>query len=132
GLLDGSDGTVLQYGPTRGYRPLVEALPEILAERAIRATPDEMLVTTGSQQALDLTARVFVDPGDVVLVELPTYTGAITAFRNAQAALVGVRQEADGIDLDDLDRVAMRERAAGRRIAFLYVVPNFQNPAGLL
>jgi len=131
-LLDGSDGTVLQYGPTRGYRPLVEALPEILADRGIRSTPDEMIVTTGSQQALDLVARVFVDPGDVVLVELPTYTGAITAFRNAQATLVGVAQEADGIDLDDLERVTVRERSAGRRIAFLYVVPNFQNPTGLL
>jgi 2-aminoadipate transaminase len=131
-LLDGSDGSVLQYGPTRGYRPLVEALPAILADRGIRSTPDEMIVTTGSQQALDLVARVFVDPGDVVLVELPTYTGAITAFRNAQATLVGVAQEADGIDLDDLERVAARERGAGRRIAFLYVVPNFQNPTGLL
>jgi 2-aminoadipate transaminase len=131
-LLDGSDGTVLQYGPTRGYRPLVEALPAILADRGIRSTPDEMIVTTGSQQALDLVARVFVDPGDVVLVELPTYTGAITAFRNVQATLVGVAQEADGIDLDDLDRVFLRERSAGRRIAFLYVVPNFQNPTGLL
>ena len=109
-VLDGSDATVLQYGPT----------------------PDDVIVTTGSQQALDLTARVFIDPGAVVLVELPTYTGAITAFRNAQAALVGVRQDDAGVDLEDLDRVTMRERAAGRRIAFLYVVPNFQNPTGLL
>src|SRR5438270_5352710 len=131
-LLDGSDGTVLQYGPTRGYRPLVEALPAVLAERGIRSTPEEIIVSTGSQQALDLAARVFVDPGDVVLVELPTYTGAITAFRNSQARLAGVRQKADGIDLEDLDRVTASERAAGRRIAFLYVVPNFQNPTGLL
>ena len=131
-VLDGSDATVLQYGPTRGYRPLVEALPQILAARGIHADPEEVIVTTGSQQALDLTARVFIDPGSVVLVELPTYTGAITAFRNAQATLVGVRQDDDGIDVGDLDRVAARERAAGRRIAFLYVVPNFQNPTGLL
>jgi len=131
-VLDGADPTVLQYGPTRGYRPLVEALPEILAARGIAATPEEIIVTTGSQQALDLTGRIFIDPGSVVLVELPTYTGAITAFRNAQATLAGVRQDADGIDLDDLDRVAVRELAAGRRIAFLYVVPNFQNPTGLL
>ena len=88
-VLDGSDAAVLQYGPTRGYRPLVEALPQILGTRGIHAMPDDVIVTTGSQQALDLTARVFIDPGAVVLVELPTYTGAITAFRNAQAALVG-------------------------------------------
>jgi len=67
-----------------------------------------------------------------VLVELPTYTGAITAFNNVQARLAGVGQDADGIDLDDLDRVWTAERDAGRRIAFLYVVPNFQNPTGLL
>jgi 2-aminoadipate transaminase len=131
-VLDGSDGSVLQYGPTRGYRPLVEALPQILADRGITAGVDEMIVTTGSQQALDLCARVFINPGDVVLVELPTYTGAITAFNNVQATLAGVNQGADGIDLVDLDRVLARERAAGRRIAFLYVVPNFQNPTGLL
>lgn len=131
-VLDGSDASVLQYGPTRGYRPLVEALPQILAERGVRATPDDMIVTTGSQQALDLCARVFVDPGDAVLVELPTYTGAITAFRNVQARLVGVQQGADGLDLDDLDRALVRERGAGRRVAFLYVVPNFQNPTGVL
>jgi 2-aminoadipate transaminase len=131
-VLDGSDPTVLQYGPTRGYRPLVEALPQILADRGIAAGVDDLIVTTGSQQGLDLCARVFVDPGDVVLVELPTYTGAITAFRNVQATLAGVQQDEDGIDLDDLDRVWTRERAAGRRIAFLYVVPNFQNPTGLL
>jgi 2-aminoadipate transaminase len=131
-VLDGSDPSVLQYGATRGYRPLVEALVQILGERGIAATPEEIMVTTGSQQALDLTARVFIDPGSVVLVELPTYTGAITAFRNAQATLVGVRQNSDGIDLEELDRVTARERTAGRRIAFLYVVPNFQNPTGVL
>lgn len=131
-VLSGSDPSVLQYGSTRGYRPLVEALAQILSERGIAATPEEILVTTGSQQALDLTARVFIDPGSVVLVELPTYTGGITAFNNAQATLVGVGQDSDGIDLEDLDRVTVRERAAGRRIAFLYVVPNFQNPTGVL
>jgi len=131
-VLDGADASVLQYGPTRGYGPLVDALPQILAERGIRATPDEVIVTTGSQQALDLCARVFVDPGDTVLVELPTYSGALTAFRNVQARMVGVEQTADGIDLDDLDRTLVRERGAGRRVAFLYVVPNFQNPTGVL
>ena len=123
---------MLQYGLTRGYRPLIEALTEILESREIRATPEEVIVTTGSQQALDLCARVFVDPGDTVLVELPAYTGAITAFANQQARLVGVRQDAEGIDLVDLDRVVARERADGRRVALVYVVPNFQNPTGLL
>lgn len=131
-LLSGNDGSVLQYGPTRGYKPLLAALAEILAQRGISAAGEELLVTTGSQQGLDLVARVLTDPGDVVLVELPSYTGAISAFRNVQAEMVGVAQEADGIDLDNLDVVLRRLRAAGRRVRFLYVVPNFQNPTGLL
>jgi 2-aminoadipate transaminase len=131
-LLTAREATTLQYGPTRGFRPLLESIVEVLDTRGIRATIDQLLVTTGSQQGLDLAARVLLDPGDVVLMELPSYTGAITAFRNVQAELVGVRQEADGIDLGHLDDVIATVRARGRRIRFLYVVPNFQNPTGLL
>jgi 2-aminoadipate transaminase len=131
-ILSGSDGTVLQYGATRGYKPLLDALPELLSHREIRATPGEVIVTTGSQQALDLCARVFLDAGDAAIVELPAYTGAMTSFWNAQSHLVGVQQDAEGINIADLDRVVARERAAGRRVAFVYVVPNFQNPTGLL
>ena len=92
-LLSGAHPNALQYGPTRGYKPLVAALPQILATRGVKATEDEVLVTTGSQQGLDLVARILCNPGDVVLVELPTYTGAIAAFKDVQAELVGVRQE---------------------------------------
>lgn len=131
-LLSGADGTVLQYGPTRGYRPLLETIAGIMESRGAKSSIDQLLVTTGSQQGLDLVARVLLDPGDVVLVELPTYTGAITAFRNVQAAMVGVRQEDDGIDLAALDDTYARLTAEGRRVRLLYVVPNFQNPTGLL
>ena len=131
-LLTGADGDVLQYGPTRGFRPLLDAIAAITASRGITTNPDELLVTTGSQQGLDLVARVLLDPGDVVLVELPTYTGAITAFRNVQARMVGVKQETDGVDLQDLDDTWLRMQREGRRVRMLYVVPNFQNPTGLL
>lgn len=131
-LLASHDATALQYGPTRGLPDLVNALVQIVGTRGIRARPEQVMVTTGSQQGLDLLARNLIDPGDVVLVELPAYTGTIAAFRNSGAALVGVRQEDDGIDLDDLDAVVQRERLAGRKVKFLYVVPNFQNPTGLL
>ena len=131
-LLSGAEHDVLQYGPTRGHRPLLESIVALLAERHITASLDELLITSGSQQGLDLVARVLVTPGDVVLVELPAYTGAISAFRNAQAHLVGVAQDDDGINLDDLDEVCQRERRAGRRVNLLYLVPNFQNPTGLL
>jgi 2-aminoadipate transaminase len=131
-LLGSHDPAVLQYGPTRGYRPLLDAVGSIMEHRGIKTTKEELLITTGSQQGLDLVARVLIDPGDVILVELPTYTGAITAFRNAQATMVGVEQEGDGIDLAALDSTYERVRREGRRIKLLYVVPNFQNPTGLL
>jgi len=131
-LLTGSDGSTLQYGPTRGYQPLIEAIISLLADRGIRADSEQVIVTSGSQQGIDLAGRVLVSPGEVVLVELPTFTGAIAAFKNVQADVVGVRQEPDGIDLDDLDRVWQRERAAGKTIKLLYLVPNFQNPTGIL
>ena len=131
-LLSGEDGGVLQYGPTRGYRPLLESILGVLAARGIKADLTEVMTTSGSQQGLDLTARVLIAPGDVVLVEVPTYTGAIAAFRNAQCRLVGVKQDSDGINLEELDAVCLRERAAGARVNLLYLVPNFQNPAGIL
>jgi 2-aminoadipate transaminase len=131
-LLSGKDASVLQYGPTRGHKALVDACLEILASRGITATTEQVLVTTGSQQGIDLIGRVLFDPGDVVLVELPAYTGAISVFKNTGAALVGVKQDTSGIDLEDLDRVVARERAAGHTVRCLYLVPNFQNPTGLL
>ena len=131
-LLAGTDGSVLQYGPTRGYRPLLDSIAGIMEARGVAPAIDRLLVSTGSQQGLDLVARVLLDPGDVVLVELPTYTGAISAFRNVQAEMVGVPQEGDGIDLDALDDTWQRLTREGRRARFVYVVPNFQNPTGLL
>jgi 2-aminoadipate transaminase len=131
-LLASRDGGILQYGPTRGHKPLLEVIAAIQRARGIDTAIEDLLVTTGSQQGLDLVSRVLIDPGDVILVELPTYVGAITAFRNVQASIVGIRQERDGIDLDALDATFVRVAGEGRRVKFLYVVPNFQNPTGLL
>ena len=132
GLLSGADSDTLQYGPTRGYGPLLEAVGALSAERGIRATRDQFLITSGSQQGIDLIARVLVSPGDVVLVELPTFTGGIAAFRNAQAQLIGVPQDDSGIDLEALDEAWQRARSAGTTVKLLYVIPNFQNPTGRL
>lgn len=131
-LLGKRDGHVLQYGATRGYRPLIEQVIAALAARGIAAGADEMLITTGSQQGLDLVGRVLLDPGDVVLVELPTYSGAIAAFQNLQASLVGVEQDREGLSIDALDRTMAALTASGRRVRFLYLTPNFQNPTGML
>ena len=135
-LLTGADGSVLQYGPTRGYRPLREATRELMSSRGITSDVDRIVITTGSQQGLDLIARVLLDPDDVVLMELPSYTGAISAFRNVGAAMVGVSQthdgSNDGIDIDRLDDTYCKLVSEGRRVKLLYLVPNFQNPTGLM
>ncbi len=123
--------TAFQYILTRGLAALVAAVGEYARAKGMPATAAETLLTEGSQQGLDLVTRVLVDPGDVVLVELPSYIGATAAFRAAQARMVGVRLDDDGLDLDDLRRRHGEERAAGRAVKFLYVVPSFQNPSGI-
>ncbi|MEO6221905.1 MAG: PLP-dependent aminotransferase family protein [Vicinamibacterales bacterium] len=131
-LLQGRRASVLQYGATRGYRPLLEVVESLMADRGIPVSLEHLVVTNGSQQGLDLIARVLLNPGDVVIMELPSYTGAISAFRGVGAQLVGVRQEGDGCDLAALDDTLAQLRRAGRTVKFLYTVPNFQNPTGLL
>jgi 2-aminoadipate transaminase len=132
-ILARRDGNTLQYGATRGYRPLVEhLLAHTLTARGISARFEDVVITSGSQQGLDLVGRVLIDPGDPVIVELPTYSGAIAAFHNLQASLVGVPQDAEGIAIAGLDRAATDLKQQGRPAKFVYVTPNFQNPAGLL
>lgn len=131
-LLTSRDGRALQYGATRGYRPLLETIVELMKQRGVSTTVDHLMVTSGSQQGLDLVGRVLCDPGDVLLMELPSYVGAISAFQNIGATLVGVPQEADGVDLAALDRTLKEQRAAGRTVKAFYTVPNFQNPTGLM
>jgi 2-aminoadipate transaminase len=126
------DGKALQYGATRGYRPLLDLLGGLMAERGVTTSLEQLIVTTGSQQGLHLVATVLCDPGDVVLVELPSYVGAISAFQNVGTELVGVPQAADGVDVDALASTLARLRGAGRRVKAFYTVPNFQNPTGLL
>jgi 2-aminoadipate transaminase len=133
GILARRDGNTLQYGATRGYRPLVEhLLTHTLEARGISSRFEDIIITSGSQQGLDLVGRVLIDPGDPVIVELPTYSGAIAAFHNLQASLTGVPQDGEGIDISALDRVASDLARQGRPAKFVYVTPNFQNPAGLL
>jgi 2-aminoadipate transaminase len=130
-ILARESAQAFQYVLTRGVGALVEAIRDYAKAKGIAATTAETLVTDGSQQGLDLLTRVLVDPGDVVLVELPSYIGATSAFRASQARMVGVRLGEEGLDLDDLRRRHAEERAAGRAVKFLYVIPNFQNPSGI-
>ncbi|HJQ23120.1 MAG TPA: PLP-dependent aminotransferase family protein [Blastocatellia bacterium] len=121
----------LQYGPTRGPQSLLEAIAEMLAGRGIIAKPAEIVVTSGSQQGLDLVARLLIDPGDVAMVELPSYIGGIIALHNAQAEMVGVDQDDGGLVIEDLREKITALRHSGRRVKCIYTIPNFQNPSGV-
>jgi len=122
----------LQYGPTRGLPRLCELIAALCTARGFRSTAAGVMVTTGSQQALDLIAHTLLDPGDVVLVELPTYIGGSASFFARSAEVAGVAQDDDGIVPESLDAVAGSLRDAGRRVKLLYTIPNFQNPSGRL
>lgn len=117
----------LQYGPTRGLPRLTESIATICRGRGIECTAADVIVTTGSQQALDLIAHALLDPGDTVLVELPTYIGGTASFYARSAAVAGVAQDDGGIVPGSLDEVAARTKAK-----LLYTIPNFQNPSGRL
>jgi 2-aminoadipate transaminase len=121
----------LQYCTAQGDVGLRERICEVMALEGVRAHPDEVVVTVGSQQALDLITRIFVDPGDVVLAEAPTYVGALGAFAAYQADVVHVAMDEAGIVPEALAAAITRLSEQGRRIKFLYTVPSFHNPAGV-
>jgi 2-aminoadipate transaminase len=123
---------VLQYGASEGYGPLREALLGIMADRlGYGVRPEELLITSGSQQAVDLLGRALLDPGDVVVVEAPTYPGTLHCLRNAGARFACVPCDGDGMRVDLLPEVvATSERDTGRRPKLIYTVPDFSNPAG--
>ena len=128
-----TNGTeALQYGSGQGHPLLREQICEVMALEGIRANPDDVIVTTGSQQALDLISRIFIDPGDVVLVEAPSYVGALGTFSQYQAAPVHVETDNDGMVPAALAEAIKSVRAAGRKIKFLYLIPNYQNPTGVM
>jgi 2-aminoadipate transaminase len=121
-VLRGRRNVSLQYGPTRGLPRLCEFVAALSNVKA-----DQVILTTGSQQALDLIAHTLLDPGDVVAVELPTYIGGTSSFYARSAVMAGVAQDDDGIVPESLAEVAK-----SRRPKFLYTIPNFQNPSGRL
>ncbi|TQL02227.1 PLP-dependent aminotransferase family protein [Cellulomonas sp. SLBN-39] len=121
----------LQYGSGQGDPTLREQILEVMRLQGIDAHPDDVVVTTGSQQALDLVTRVFCDPGDVVVAEAPSYVGALGVFRAYQADVVHVPIDEHGLVPEALDETLTALAAAGRRAKLLYTVPNFHNPAGV-
>ena len=127
-----SGAQALQYGSGQGWEPLREQLVSVMTyDGIIGADPDDVVITTGSQQALDLMAELFINAGDVVLAESPSYVGALGCFRARQADVVHVDLDEDGLIPEALEETIRRLKLAGRAIKFLYTIPNFQNPAGV-
>ena len=136
GRLASEQGTTsLQYGIGQGTIELRERICDVMAlsgiDASVGASPDDVVVTVGGQQALDLLARLFLDPGDVVLAEGPTYVGALGVFQAAQAQVVHVAMDDDGLIPEALELAIAEVARSGRRAKFLYTIPTFQNPAGV-
>jgi DNA-binding transcriptional MocR family regulator len=130
-LLATRGAQALQYGSGQGDPVLRELICEVMALEGITASPDDVVVTVGSQQALDLVTRVFCDPGDVVIAEAPSYVGALGTFAAYQADVVHVQMDDDGLVPAALREALAAVKASGRRAKFLYTIPNFHNPAGV-
>ncbi len=121
----------LQYGITEGDPRLRDELVRWMAKDGITATRDQILITTGSQQGLDIAGKVFLDPGDLIIVELPSYMAALQVFRTYGAEMVGVPQDDAGMETGRLADVLAALAREGRRPKFIYAVPDFQNPSGV-
>ncbi len=121
----------MQYGSGQGDEGLRGQICQVMALEGIAADPDDVVVTVGSQQAVDLVTRVFCDPGDVVLCEAPSYVGALGVFSAYECDVVHVDMDDDGLVPEALQQAVDAIAAAGKRVKFLYTVPNFHNPAGV-
>jgi DNA-binding transcriptional MocR family regulator len=121
----------LQYGSGQGDVTLREQILEVIGEVGVTAHPDDIVVTTGSQMALDLVTRIFCDPGDVVLVEAPSYVGALGVFRAYECDVVHVAMDDEGLVPSALAEAITATRAAGKKVKLIYTIPSFHNPAGV-
>ena len=121
----------LQYGPTEGLSLVKECIASVMRAEGMVIDPDDVLVTTGGQQVIDLVCKTLLDPGDVVVTEGPTYPGAIPTFSAYQAHVVQLAIDRDGMRVEELEELLDRLEADGRRPKFIYTVPNFHNPAGV-
>ncbi len=130
-LLQAKGEVALQYGSGQGDPVLREQICAVMRLEGIEAHPDDLVVTVGSQQAVDLVTRIFCDPGDVVLCEAPSYVGALGVFKAFQCEVVHVAMDAHGLVPEHLREAIAAVKAAGKRIKFLYTIPNFHNPAGV-
>src|SRR6478609_7521135 len=130
-LIKNHGPVALQYSSGQGDPTLREQICEVMALEGISAHPDDVVVTVGSQQAVDLVTRIFCDPGDVVICEAPSYVGALGVFKSFQCDVVHAQMDGEGLVPEALRQAIVATKAAGKTIKFLYTIPNFHNPAGV-
>jgi 2-aminoadipate transaminase len=121
----------LQYGPTDGIAAVKDCIVEVMGAEGMPVSADEVLVTTGGQQVIDLVCKTFIDPGDVIIAEAPTYPGAVPAFGAYEADVIQIEMDGEGMVIDELEHTLDRLHGEGRRPKFVYTIPTFQNPAGV-
>jgi len=126
-----SAAEALQYGPTEGFAETVDCILQVMGAEGMLPDPDDVIVTTGGQQAIDLICKTLIDPGDVVVCEAPTYPGAVPVFCSYEAEVVQIECDDEGMRVEELEAVLSRLDDEGRRPKFVYSVPSFQNPAGV-
>jgi 2-aminoadipate transaminase len=126
-----SAAQALQYGPTEGFEETKDCILEVMGAEGMLPDPEDVIVTTGGQQAIDLVCKTLIDPGDPVICEAPTYPGAVPVFCSYQADVIQIECDDAGMRVDELERVLVRLADEGRTPKFIYSVPSFQNPAGV-
>jgi len=131
-VLDEEADIALQYGTTPGRIKLINEIISMVKKDGIKADEENVVITVGSQQALDLLGRVFLNEGDTVLLGSPTYLGGINVFRSYGADMVGVPLDDDGMDVDKLEERIKESKKAGKNLKMIYTIPTFQNPAGVV
>jgi len=125
-----SSAAALQYGPTEGFERTKRCILQVMGAEGMAPDAEDVIVTTGGQQAIDLVAKTLLDPGDPVICEAPTYPGVVPVLCSYQAEAIQIPLDRDGMRVDELEASLERLAAAGRRPKFIYTVPSFQNPAG--
>lgn len=130
-VLQKDGASALQYGTTEGDNLLRELLVERYRKQGLNINIGNLIITTASQQALDLIPKIFINPGDKIIVELPSYLGAISAFKSYGAEMVGIDMDKNGMRSDLLEKTLSEMQAKGEKPKFIYIIPDFQNPTGI-
>ncbi len=131
-MLAEDHAAALQYGPTDGFAPLKHCLIEVMREEGTPCFPEDIIITHGAQQALEMIAKIFINPGDHIITEAPSYVGALNSFLSYQPKIHAIPMDWRGHDPGASARPCWRELAArGESAKFIYTIPNFQNPAGI-